>query len=249
MSHETTAESRRDVKTVLQNLCRSDLSMVDRCVALAMLALGPEASDRALIVAAGISRRAYYQCKSKVVHFLHSQLVVGAPDAPGVHVAHQIGAPRAPSARGALPHTPLEKTTTLLPVDGSPPFSPPQPENGKKNLTTTAGRAFWTEALNPGPAEPLVWWDAKSRLQVADQLRAELEEMVGADGLRLALDEASGWVGVEVRGPQLVARLRSQIARQVRVQRQATRAGDRTAERRRKWDEAVREYMAQGAPQ
>lgn len=77
------------------------------------------------------------------------------------------------------------------------------------------------------PAEPSsCWFDDDARLQVANGFKAELLDAVGGDELKLRdeLNEAGGWVGVQVRGPQLIAKVRSQINRQIKGQAK-TRGG------------------------
>jgi hypothetical protein len=76
------------------------------------------------------------------------------------------------------------------------------------------------------PAKPLVepaeppscWFDDAARLQVANGFKTELLEAVGGDEIRLRdeLDKVAGWVGVNTRGPQLIAKVRSRVIEQVK---------------------------------
>lgn len=80
------------------------------------------------------------------------------------------------------------------------------------------------QAAHAVPAEPpSCWFDDDARLQVANGFKAELLDAVGGDEIRLReeLNEAGGWVGVQVRGPQLIAKVRSQINRQIKGQTKA----------------------------
>ena len=85
-----------------------------------------------------------------------------------------------------------------------------------------------TRPVQPVPPmePPSCWFDDDARLQVANGFKVELLETIGGDEIRLreALDEAAGWVGVNVRGPQLTAKVRSQITKQVKGR--TTRGGN-----------------------
>jgi hypothetical protein len=100
------------------------------------------------------------------------------------------------------------------------------------------------------PAEPpSCWFDDDARLQVANGFRAELLTTLGGNEIQLrdALDEAAGWVGVQVRGPQLMAKVRSQIVKQAKGRqieggkRNAAASEDKAAWRRKIISEALKE--------
>lgn len=66
-------------------------------------------------------------------------------------------------------------------------------------------------------APPSAWFDNEARLHIANGFRAELLEICGGDEARLReeLNVAAGYVGVNVKGPQLIAKIRSRITDQL----------------------------------
>lgn len=81
------------------------------------------------------------------------------------------------------------------------------------------GKGERKPAVPVAPEEPpSCWFDNDARLQVANGFAVELLETVGGDKIRLReeLDKAAGWVGVNTRGPQLVAKVRSRLTEQVK---------------------------------
>jgi hypothetical protein len=104
----------------------------------------------------------------------------------------------------------------------------------------TAGKGQRRPAQPIAPAEPpSCWFDGEARLQIANGFKTELLEAVGGDEIRLReeLDKAGGWVGVNVRGPQLLAKVRSRVLDQVKGRdQQESKDAKRSA--------AVRDAMA-----
>jgi hypothetical protein len=103
----------------------------------------------------------------------------------------------------------------------------------------------------PAPVEPpSCWFDKNAKLQVANGFEAELLQAVGGDPIRLReeLDKAGGWIGVNVRGPQLMAKTRSRITDQVKGRSSAAAndtQADRRARIRRHAEEAEAKYRAE----
>ena len=80
----------------------------------------------------------------------------------------------------------------------------------------------------PTPAEQLsCWFDDEARLQVANGFKADLLAAVGGDEIRLReeLDKAAGYVGVNTKGPQLMAKVRSRVTLQAQFRAKDRRAG------------------------
>lgn len=65
----------------------------------------------------------------------------------------------------------------------------------------------------PSVEPPSCWFDDDARLQVANGFKVDLLEAVGGDEIKLReeLDKAAGYVGVNTKGPQLMAKVRSRI--------------------------------------
>lgn len=97
------------------------------------------------------------------------------------------------------------------------------------------------------PAEPpSCWFDDDARLQVANGFKVDLLEMVGGDEdrLRAELDKAAGVVGVNTKGPNLMAKVRSRMTGQ--MQYRGKISNDRTEAEKQAWqlrviEEALRE--------
>jgi hypothetical protein len=102
----------------------------------------------------------------------------------------------------------------------------------------------------PAPVEPpSCWFDKSAKLQVANGFEAELLQAVGGDPIRLReeLDKAGGWIGVNVRGPQLIAKTRSRVTEQVKRGSAASNdtAAERRARIRKHTEEAEAKYRAE----
>ena len=90
------------------------------------------------------------------------------------------------------------------------------------------GKAERAERKLAPPAEQLsCWFDDEARLQVANGFKTDLLAAVGGDELRLReeLDKAAGYVGVNTKGPQLMAKVRSRVALQAQFRAKGRRAG------------------------
>ena len=118
-------------------------------------------------------------------------------------------------------------------------------------LATSKGHRKPAEPIAP-TEPPSCWFDpADARLHVANGFKTELLDAVGGDEirLRLELDKAAGWIGVNVRGPQLLAKVRSRVVEQVKGGRFAA-ADDPQAKRARRekaLDEAAAKIDAENA--
>lgn len=97
------------------------------------------------------------------------------------------------------------------------------------------------------PAEPTsCWFDNEARLQTANGFKVELLELVGGDETRLRseLDKAAGFVGVNTKGPQLVAKVRSSITKSMegKARPSSDKAGGQTRRER------IRQYIEEAQP-